>query len=257
MVGSYHVQGFAGLRESSTMFGPLQFGALCMVALVIWWVYRRELLPAIMIGGGLILTLSRSAWVGLAVAIVFLGILMRQSKRLLLYASLALTLFMAAIPVVGLGNFLSATIHGDEASAEGHKESLFAGAQYVLSHPFGNGPGSAGTLAFKNDEYIVWSENTYLTLASAYGIPTVLCFIGFLASSITTILPQRTRLSYAAVGILVGFGTVMMFLAGIHDVFSLAAWIWFPVGLAVRSSTELQMQSLPSSGSALVQPSIA
>ena len=82
------------------MFGPLEVGALCMVALVIWWVYRRELLPAIMtIGGGLILTLSRSAWVGLAVAIVFLGTLMRQSKRLLLYASLALTLFMAAIPV--------------------------------------------------------------------------------------------------------------------------------------------------------------
>jgi hypothetical protein len=255
LMASYHVQGFAGLRESSTMFGPLQFGALCMVALIIWWVYRREFLPAIMIGGGLILTLSRSAWVGLAVAIVLLGILMRQGKRLLLYASLALALFIAAIPVVGLGDFLSATIHGQEASAEGHKESLLAGVDYVLRHPFGNGPGSAGTLAFKNDEYIVWSENTYLTLASAYGIPTVLCFVGFLASALTTIWSQGTRLTFAAVGILVGFATVMMFLAGIHDVFSLAAWVWFPVGLAVRSTTGLEIQ--PLSGSNMALPSTA
>jgi hypothetical protein len=196
-----------------------------------------------MIGGGLILTLSRSAWVGAALAISLLGIVMRQKKLLLLYASLALALFVAAIPVIGLGDFLSATVKGQEVSAEGHMESLFAGVTYVLGHPFGSGPGSAGTFAFKNDSFIVWSENSYLTLASAYGIPTVVCFVGFLASVLVTIWSQRTRLTYAAVGILVGFTTVMMFLAAIHDVFSLAAWVWFPVGLAVRNSTAPAMMT--------------
>lgn len=237
LVASYHVQGFSGLRESSTMFGPLQFGALCMVALVIWWVYRRDFLPALMIGSGLILTLSRSAWVGAALAISFLGIVMHQKKRFLLYASLALALFVAAIPFIGLGDFLSETAKGQEVSAESHKESLFAGVTYVLSHPFGSGPGNAGTFAFKNDNFIVWSENSYLTLASAYGIPAVVCFVGFLISIPTTIWSQHTRLSYAAIGILVGFSTVMMFLAAIYDVFSLAAWVWFPIGMAVRASS--------------------
>ena len=236
--GTYHASGVMGMRESATMFGPLQFGALCMVALVIWWVYRRDFLPVGMIGSGLILSLARSSWVGVAVAICLLGIIMRQKKPLLLYASLALALFVAAIPVIGLGDFLSATIKGQEVSAEGHKQSLFEGMTYVLGHPFGSGPGSAGTFAFKNDSFIVWSENSYLTLASEYGIPTVVCFVGFLVSVLAKIWSQRTRLSYAAVGILVAFSTVMMFLAAVHDVFSLAAWVWFPIGLAVRSATE-------------------
>jgi hypothetical protein len=49
----------------------------------------------------------------------------------------------------------------------------------------------------------------------------------------------RTQLGYAAVGILLGFGVVMMF-APLHLDFPLAVWIWFPVGLAVRSSVALQ-----------------
>lgn len=35
---SFRAVGFDGLRLSGTMFGPLQFGPLCMVALIIWWV---------------------------------------------------------------------------------------------------------------------------------------------------------------------------------------------------------------------------
>lgn len=237
LIGSYHVQGFSGLRESSTMFGPLQFGALCMVALIVWWVYSKAVLPGGIIACGMILTLSRSAWIGAAVAIFVLGALMRQKSRLLLPAFLAGALLLGVSIVVGLGDFLSATVKGEEVSAEGHKESLVQGVAYVLSHPFGIGPGNAGTLAFKNDTYVVWTENSYLTLASGYGIATALCFVAFLVSVAATILPQEGRLAYAAFGILVGFSTVMMFLAGIYDVFSLAAWIWFPVGLAVRAST--------------------
>jgi len=247
--GTYRAEGFVGLRESATMIGPLQFGALCMVALVIWWVYRRELLPACMIGIGLILTLSRSAWVGAALAIALLGVLMGYKKRLLLYASLAVALLVSLVPVVGFGDFLSATLKGQEFSAQGHKQSLFDGMKYVLDHPFGSGPGNAGTLAYKNDSYIVWVENSYLTLAEAYGIPTVLCFLGFLVSIAATVWSQRTRLAYAAIGILVGFSAIMMFLAGIHDVFSLAGWVWFPIGLAVRSSitSETKMPALDES----------
>src|SRR5581483_4909074 len=42
---SFHAQGYDFLRESSTMYGPLWFGPLCMAALVIWWVYSRKFIP--------------------------------------------------------------------------------------------------------------------------------------------------------------------------------------------------------------------
>jgi hypothetical protein len=47
---------------------------------------------------------------------------------------------------------------------------------------------------------------------------------------------EGTLLGYAAVGIVVGFGVVMM-LAPLHQDFALATWIWFPIGLAIRSSS--------------------
>ena len=245
--GTYHAEGFMGLRESSTMIGPLQFGALCMVVLIVWWVYRRSPLPAAMIASGMICTLSRSAWMGTAVAIPILAAVMHQKKRLLLYAALALALFMASIPVVGLDDFLSATVKGQEASAQGHQESLVAGLTYVLGHPFGAGPGNAGAFAFKNDSYVVWTENSYLELAAEYGIAISVFFVGFLVSALRMLWLQRTQLTYVAVGLLVGFSAIMM-VVPIHHVFSLGSWVWFPVGLAVRTSLAPGMQPSPPHG---------
>jgi hypothetical protein len=240
--GTYHADGFMGLRESSTMIGPLQFGALCMVALIVWWVYSRSPVPAVMIAGGMICTLSRSAWMGTAIAIPLLAVVMRQQKRLLLYVLLTIALLAALIPKVGLGEFLTATLKGDEASAEGHKQSLIDGMSYVLSHPFGVGPGNAGAFAWKKDSYDVWIENSYLELGAEYGITISALFVGFLVSALLLVWSQRTRLTYAAVGLIVAFAAVMM-VVPIHHVFSLGAWVWFPVGLAVRSSTVPGMKS--------------
>ena len=233
--GTYHASGVMSLRESATMIGPLQFGALCMVALIVWWVYSRSPVPALMIAGGMIFTLARSAWMGTAIAIPLLAILMRQQKRLLVYASLAFALLIAAIPAVGLNEFLSATVKGDEVSAEGHKQSLVDGMTYVLGHPFGAGPGNAGAFAWKNDTFVVWTENSYLELAAEYGIAISVFFAGFLVSALRIVWSQRTELTYLAVGLLVAFSAVMM-VVPIHHVFSVGSWVWFPIGLAVTSS---------------------
>jgi hypothetical protein len=233
--GSFRAEGFTGLRESATMFGPLQFASLCMVALIVWWVYFRNPLSAGMIAAGLVCSVTRSAWLGTALAIPVLAAVMGQKKRFLLYAAIALGLFVASIPVIGLGDYLFAAKKGDDPSAQGHQESLLTGLQYVSDHPLGSGPGNVGMYGTKNNSRGVFIENTYLTLAAAYGIPACLCFVGFLVSSLRLAWPQRTQLSYASVGILVGFAVVMA-VAPLHDVFTLASWIWFPVGMAVRSS---------------------
>jgi len=86
--------------------------------------------------------------------------------------------------------------------------------------------------------YGIGIENSYLTLAAEYGIPTSICFVAFLLTVLQMLWRESTQLSYSAIGMVVGFGTVIMF-AALHDVFPLACWLWFPVGLAVRSAGTL------------------
>jgi len=109
--------------------------------------------------------------------------------------------------------------------------------EYVSTHAFGVGPGNVGKYAVKDNKNAIGIENTYLTFAAEYGIPTSLCFGAFLLTVLQVLWRERTQLSYSAIGIVVGFGTVMIF-AALHDVFPLACWLWFPVGLAVRSSVD-------------------
>jgi hypothetical protein len=225
--GTFRAEGFTGLRESSTMIGPLQFASLCMVGLIVWWVYRRDWLTGAGIAIGLVCSVTRSAWLGTAVAIPVLAIIMSQKKRLLICIALALSVFIASIPVMGIKDYLAATRSGDDPSAQGHQDSLLAGLDYTLKHPLGSGPGNVGAFAS------VFVENSYLTIAGEYGIPAAFCFMAFMFTALRLAWRTRTPLGFVAVGVIVGFGTVMM-VSPLHDVFSLAAWIWFPVGLLVR-----------------------
>jgi len=65
-----------------------------------------------------------------------------------------------------------------------------------------------------------------------------LCFAGFLFSSLYVVWRKHSQLGYAALGILVGMGLVMIVTLPLMDR-RLGCWAWFPVGLAVRSSTTL------------------
>jgi hypothetical protein len=244
----FHADGFAGLRESSTMFAPLTFGSLCMVALVIWWVYCRNPLPAGMIAAGLVCSVTRSAWLGTILAIPVLAVLMKQRQRFFLYAGLGLALFVVSIPLLGLGDYLLMAKSGDDYSTQGHRESILKGLVYVSEHPLGTGPGTAGVYATKNNANGVFIEDTYETLAAEYGIPVSLFFVAFLLSFLRLAWREQTPLGYAGVGIVVGFGAVMV-AAPLHQDFPLASWIWFPVGLAVRASIALQDRG-PGSGTA-------
>jgi hypothetical protein len=242
--GRFFADSFAGLRESAGMVSPPFFALLCMAALIIWWVYLRNPLPAAMITAGLICSVTRSAWLGTAVAIALLAMLMGQTRRLYTYAALALVLFVASVPLLGLGDFLSSTKTGDDPSAQGHQESLINGLEYVIGHPFGSGPGNydrpvGAKHSMTSTSSAPFIENSYLMLASEYGVLAGVCFLGFLVTAMRLAWRERKPLGYVAVGILVGFGGAMMF-APLHQDFALASWIWAPVGLAVRNSTAHQ-----------------
>jgi hypothetical protein len=233
--GRFFADSFTGLRESATMISPPFFALLCMAALVIWWVYCRNPLPAAMITAGLICTVTRSAWLGTAGSITLLAVIMGQKRRLLLYASLA------------LGDYLFSTKTQQDPSAQDHQESIVRGLKFVIAHPFGAGPGNyerppGAKNTITKTSSAPFIESSYLMLASEYGVITSLCFLGFLLAALRQLWRERMPLSYAAIGILIGFGVAMM-VAPLHQEFALASWIWFPVGLSIRFSTVLQGRS--------------
>lgn len=237
LTASFHAMGFNGLREASTMVGPPSFGPLCMIGLVLWWVYRRNPLPAAMTAVGLICSVTRSAWLGTAIAIPLLGLMMDQRRRLFRYAGLALALSVASIPILGLGDFLFANKTGEDLSAESHQDQIVNGLKYVSEHPFGSGNTKTSRLALLEDANATAFETTYPSVAAEYGIPAMLCFVGFLLSALMLVWHTKSNLSYAAVGILVGIAVVMAVTVPLDDR-RLACWAFFPVGLAVRAGAE-------------------
>jgi hypothetical protein len=237
LTSSFHGTGFTGLREAATMVGPNGFGALCMIALIVWWVYCRNPLPAGMIAVGLICSLTRSAWLGAAGAIPVLAVVMGQKKRLSVYAALALALLLASIPVLDLSDYLFSTKTGQDPSAESHQHEIVAGVEYAVEHPLGSGNSRLNPTAFKQDGSVIGFETTYPELAAEYGIVAALCFVGFLLSALYLVWQKRSQLGYVAVGLLVGVGLVMVVTLPLTDR-RLACWALFPIGLAIRAVRE-------------------
>lgn len=217
------------------MIGPNGFGALCMVVLIIWWVYRCNPLPAFMTAVGLVCSVTRSAWIGAAAAILLLAIRLGQTKRFFLYTALALSLFVAAIPVLGLSDYVYMNKTGQDVSAEGHKEQIVDGLKYAADHPLGAGNGKLSPTVFKQEGNTTLFETTYPYVAAAYGIAVALCLVGFLATTLYRLWRLRSPLGHAALGILVGMSVVMIFTLPLIDR-RLGCWAWFPIGLAVRQS---------------------
>lgn len=236
LTASFHAVGFGGLREASTMAGPPSFGPLCMIALIVWWVYCRSPLVAGMITVGLVCSLTRSAWVGTAVAIPVLAFLMNQRRRFFLYGGLALALFAASVPILGLSDYLFFTKTGQDPSAAGHEAEIVSGLNYAIEHPLGSGNARFSRIgSLQGDSNKTIFETTYPTIAASYGMPAVVCFFGCLFSAMIMVWRQKSNLSYAAVGILIGIAIVMAVALPFDDR-RLACWAWFPVGLAIRSS---------------------
>lgn len=231
---SFRGQGFTGLREAATMVGPNGFGALCMIGLVLWWVYCRNPLPASMVATGLICSVTRADWLGAAAAIPVLAVVMRQRKRFYVYAGLALALFVISIPVLGLSDYLFYTKTGQDPSAEGHQAQILDGLKYAGEHPFGAGNSKFNPLDLLQHSSETIIETTYPYFAAEYGIAVALCFVGFLLSALRSVWRRHSQLGYAATGILVGISVVMIFALPLNDR-RLAFWAFFPVGLAVRS----------------------
>lgn len=226
-------------RAASTLTSPIEFGHICTIALLFFAAYRNWLawpywIASILIACGLLTSVTRSAWLGTAIGLGLIALRTGQRLKLLLALIVGVTILFALAPFVGMSDFLQVTLKGKESSLVGHEQSLTEMSRRVLSHPLGNGPGTAGVRAAERASHmsVPIAESCYLHLGIEYGVLGTLLFATFCISVIKCTLRNRSTFGVASSAVALAFVTIYAFVAPPID-FPGAAWTWLPIGFTV------------------------
>lgn len=232
-------------RAVSTLMNPLllSFYAVTVsslaLALFVFWRKLSHKLWTLAVAAGLLnallLSYTRSAWIGAALAVaalIALALLKRlrpaPGKNLLLYGLIIAAVVACdfipwnslPLPFVsgdnGLGqaggvfgsisSYTSATLKGRDGTSDYHVKSLLdiGVNQLLLKHPLGAGLGMEGTVA---NHYIAdgtiknplpWVESYYFVIAGQLGVLGLLLFLALLATTVWDLLQQWRRASLSS-----------------------------------------------------------
>jgi hypothetical protein len=248
------------VRAGSVLLSPLTLGFYLIVplALAMESITRRSgpratlaYLTVVLGGAALLFTVTRSAIVAALVAALALlrptpGRTRAARVRFALILSAGLFLFLPLASATGLTARASSTFQGDESSTTDHIKSFQHGIATLVSHPLGNGLGTAPGIGDRfNGLNKVTSENAYIQVGNEIGIQTLILFVVLLIA-----LRRRLRrvagedpdiLSGATAAIALGLLVGGLFLHIWLDV-SLAWTFWglagVVLGVADRSGEE-------------------
>lgn len=195
------------IRAFASLGGPNQLGAYLILPFslsLVQFFRTRKLIYGVgtlLTLGGVIVSFSRSAWLGLLVA-VFACVVIFGNKliRMITASVLALVvasflIFAASIPArlqnTQLQYFL---LHGRyneaqqiEGSDYGRINALESGVTSIKEHPWGNGLGTAGPASFRSDTPVI-TENWYLQIAIEIGLIGLVLFGVFFIDNIRYLL---------------------------------------------------------------------
>jgi len=242
--------GYAGFRAASTMVSPLSFSALCVVALVLWWTYMKNPIPAVLIAAGLTMTLTRSAVFAALVGVTVVAVRRRERGRIALFGALVFIGLLVAISTLDLQQYVKATVtSGADPSVVGHRTSLVRGVAAVLENPLGLGAGTVGPRKLVKNEDALHFESSYLAIAVEYGVVGGLLFAAFVLACLWYLLRLPDPAGFAAFSILLAFA-LLLAQGPLHLDMPLACWVWVPVGLGISRAAE----SMPVRSPGLGQP---
>jgi O-antigen ligase len=233
----YHATGYEGGRIGSTLNGPAEFGMMCTFALVLFAAFRDRLarrwwFAVPVLSAGVLLSVTRSAWIAAALGLVAVELRRGHRLRTGVLLAAAMTAALLAAQLLGLSDFLAATSSREDVSLQGHVESLAEYTAAVWEHPLGTGPGTVGPRALERSSTAVNPESSYLAIAVAYGILGGLLFVAFCALGLWYCYRLSSQLSIAALGMLLGYAASMFVLPNYMS-FCMGSWVWFAVGMVV------------------------
>lgn len=231
------VRGRTLTRAGSLLFDDLQLGFLLLPAfgILLARVARRGRGAGLvaLTGAGIVLTLTRSAIIGLTAAVVTVMFLVEPGRnrrtRLTVLALIAgVGLVLVAGPI-GLTDRAATAVDPDQPSTESHLDSLEQGLETVVANPLGLGPGTGPSVADRRGGFGITTENSYLGLAAEFGVPTAVVFLALIVVLIRRLAAVRPRddLTVGATAAGVGLALGAFFL---HVWTMLAAtWLFFLV----------------------------
>lgn len=244
-------QSSSALRAFATMRGPNPLGSYLLLplalAVVILARQRRNMLAwaALVLGTvALVLTSSRSAWLGglagllvLALAMVPKAQLIKWAKRGAIPAIIALIIFgwlAVTVPQVRLAVFHS---RADRAtlttgSSDEHWQKTIDGIKDVAAHPLGQGVGTAGPASFYNkNQPPKVAENYFVQIGQETGVLGLAIFIAINCVVVMQLWRQRADpWAKALLASFVGITVVNFFLHGWADDPTAMTW-WGIAGL--------------------------
>lgn len=214
-------------RLQGSFSGPNQAGSLAILwgGLLFYMLnnYWHLILPFL----ALILTFSRSAFLGGLLAIVI-----QLPKKILGVACSIGTILIITVFVLA-PDFVT---HGLSSSEHWHK--TIDGIQRITNNPFGTGLGSAGPVSRRilGESNALISENWYLQIGEEAGIIALILLLLFTTLVITQLLRSTNRLSKTMGAVLLGASFQALFLHLWEDsVVTILIWFWIGISLCYNS----------------------
>ena len=239
------------LRAFATMRGPNTLAAYLLLPLAVallmcwqnkraWWAFCSAGVMII----ALVLTGSRSAWLGAAAMFVVVAYAILPHQKLLSWlkfgtipviAIVTLVLWLAiTVPAVRLAVFHSGGNGQAESLTEGssdkHLQATLNGARIALMHPLGLGVGAAGPASFYNTNGGSIPENYYVQIAEEVGLIGLVLFLAINFHVGRILWRQKELLPRALFASFIGISVINLFLHGWADDPTAMTW-WAIAGL--------------------------
>lgn len=245
-------------RIFSTIRDPNSLGAFLILPCTIlgmalvqrWRTPQRMLLTGLLILHvlALLLTFSRSAWIGALLAgIAGLVFIFRQSIRVHIHKFVLLGAVLLTILIGLIGIFRdeyviqNVVFHADESTTlddpqELRRDFLQRGINGVADNPEGNGPGTAGLVSTRLPQGGLLTENYYLQIAYEVGVAGLLLFLAFLGFVLMQLWTlRRDRTIQALLAGFVGLAFINLLFHGWSNEAVAIAWFML-AGVALGTS---------------------
>jgi len=218
-----------------------------MFGLLLIVVYRKELsriwwLAAVPIFTGLLICLTRGAWLGLVLGAGILALRHGFKLKFALLSVAALLAVLALAPVLGMEDFLAATGSGQDTSLVYHQANIQESAQSILAHPLGSGPGTVGPRASERHGQAYNVDGGYLTFGLEYSILAPFVLFLFYALCTANCWHDYSGLGDLALVMISNTAVFQVFMTLQID-FNLSSWMLLPVGMSVRQAAAKAWES--------------
>ncbi len=201
----------------------------------------------------LLFTFSRSAWLGLVVALIALTAtqfskIPKRSLKLAAISSAMLVLIGSGLLFVLRDQYFvqNVVFHADESTVMEDPNQLRSrfwqeSIDRTVKQPLGHGPGTAGLASIRNDEQVILNENYYLQIAHEVGVIGLGLFLAIIGLIFARLLKQKNdTLALVLVMSLVGLSFTNL-LVHIWSNEAVAYTFWALAGLALLNKKPVKI----------------